>query len=185
MSYYEGGSGGASKIDVDSVVLTKDNIPMHFKSGYYKQFTATTDPSLLTAKRIVYTHHQHSTNSANETYQDGDFTSKNAKTVDSRVSSPSGCYTQKIQEAIQGTIFRDNDKSSTGGGIPWQHVWKCNRCGTELGRKGQRADGTWFEWGFHDASQEGKAKHTCGYNTYYVCGCGKSNGQLISADIYY
>lgn len=185
MPYFEAGGGGAPMLDIDTVILTKDNIPMHFKSGYYNQFTATTDASLLTAKRIVYTHHQHSTTSANATYQDSKYDTSGAKAMPTQQTSSGGCYTRAVSVPYYGTIVRDNDKSSTGGGIPWQHVWKCNRCGTELGRKGQRADGTWFEWGFTNASQEGKAQHHCGNTTQYACACGKSNGQLISADIYY
>lgn len=179
MSYYEGGSGGASKIDVDSVVLTKNNIPMHFKSGYYKQFTATTDPSLLIAKKIVYTHHQHSTKSANETYQDGDFTSKNAKTVDSKVSSPSGCYTQKIVEPVYGYSYQSFSESFGDGS--WNTKYSCNKCGAQMGSIGQFSDG---KWGGYGTQKEG-VQHHCRDNVYYVCGCGKSNGQLISADIYY
>lgn len=176
MSYFVSGDGSGDntpKLTEDTVILTKNNIPMRFEAGYYNEFTVTTDPTLLKAKTIKYKHHQHSASSANATYEDGYTDARGAKGVGEWSATGGGCYTQRVKRGglrILEQRVEEVDRSGGEGTAIDRFMnshWKCTFCGQE-GWSGNQA----CPYGAHEHWQ-------------YKIGCGKSNGQLISADIYY
>jgi hypothetical protein len=58
-------NGGGTPIDVGTVILTKQNPKIHFKSGYYKAFTATTDLANIASGITHYYAHKHTGDSVN------------------------------------------------------------------------------------------------------------------------
>lgn len=176
MSYYETGGGGGDKtpkLSDETVILTKNNIPMRFEAGYYNEFTVTTDPTLVKIKKIVYKHHQHSASNANATYEDSYTDNRGVTAVGEWSVNGGGCYTQRVKRGglrILEQHIEEVDRSGGAGTAIDRFMnshWKCTFCGQE-GWSGNQA----CPYGAHEHWQ-------------YKIGCGKSNGQLISADIYY
>lgn len=178
MPYFES-NGGGTPVEVGTVILTKEHPKIHFKSGYYKEFTATTDPSLSLAKKIEYRHHVHSTSSTNETVTTNSVaTTTNGYDNGYHSASAGGCFQNKVVHGIYG---KSTHTSESWGDGSWNAKYYCDKCGAEMGTRGQFADGKWAGWG---CSKDGETHH-CRDEVYYTCNCGKSRGQLISAKIYY
>ena len=140
MSYFESDGGGDNtpKLTEDTVILTKNNIPMRFESGYYNEFTVTTDPTLLKAKTIKYKHHQHSASNANATYEDEYTDARGAKSVGEWSATGGGCYTQRVKRGGLRILEQHMEEVDRSGGAGtaidrfMNSHWKCTFCGQEM-----------------------------------------------------
>lgn len=199
MSYYETGGGGGDrtpKLSDKTVILTKNNIPMRFEAGYYNEFTVTTDPTLVKIKKIVYKHHKCSNTQVNDTYEDNNIgtsgapTCPNITTVNSQTVSTvkGGCYQTpyyyySIYHPAEPSGYCQQvgygSRPDVGGSYP---IYECSKCHY------RQVGGQWH----HDCGKPAWTSYHYGtsnggtvVNTYYLKSCGKTNGQLISADIFY
>lgn len=201
MSFYENQGSSNPVTDITQFVLTKENIPMYFKAGYYNDFDVSTDVSLLSSKKIVYKHHKCSNTQTDATYEDNTFstsgapTCPNVTTVNGQIVSTvkGGCY----QTPYYKYSYTVNHPATYG---KHDFYWKvtgpssgettCRYCGMVIGT------GTESSWGGNTCKRSNAwTESASGYSTsrpsqglqatYYLKSCGKSNGQLISADIFY
>lgn len=85
MAYYDNQGGGNYANNPSLVVITSNNNPMHFSKGYYKAFAVTTDPNIVSAKKMVYVHHQCSNTIAGATYTNDDAIMQNESIVNNKI----------------------------------------------------------------------------------------------------
>lgn len=201
MSFYENQGSSNPVTDITQFVLTKENIPMYFKAGYYNDFDVSTDVSLLSSRKIVYKHHKCSNTQTDATYEDDTFstngapTCPNTTTVNGQIVSTvkGGCYqtpyykySYSVNHPAVYTTHNFVTITNDAGGV----VDRCTRCGMVIGHN------TGSSWGGNTCKvRDAWTENASGYSTnrpsqglqatYYLKSCGKSNGQLISADIFY
>jgi hypothetical protein len=166
-------NGGGTPIDVGTVILTKQNPKIHFKSGYYKEFTATTDPSLSLSKNIEYRHHVHSTTSTTQYVVNGSPTKTTDGLPDNyQASEAGGCFGKTWIPPVTGKIYTEGH---TYGDGTWYQSYYCDKCHAHVAQEG--SSGGW-----------GNAKrgdtHICKAG-YYVTSliCGHTRGEVVSAKI--